>query len=136
MDFNEWLTSGLTSPILRLQACTLRAKRPLTIGHTISCILTLLELAFDTKSLRDLCENEEKARRELGPEVAEKLKHRLADLRAAESVKDLVVGQPREVKSADPGCFLVDLANGCRLTFCANHLKVPKLTSECVDWRR
>jgi len=99
-------------------------------------MLTALELAFETKSLRDLCEKEEKARRELGPDVAHKLKHRVADLRAAESVKDLVAGRPRETESANPGCFVIDLANGSLLAFCANHRKVPLLTSGGVDWAR
>lgn len=93
-----------------------------------------MELAFDTKSLRDLCEKEDKARHELGPDVARKLKHRLADLRAAESVKDLVAGRPRETESANPGCFVVDLADGFRLAFCANHNNVPLLPTGKVDW--
>ena len=102
----------------------------------VSYILRALELAFETKTLRDLCEKEEKARRELGPEVAEKLKHRLADLRAAESVQDLVIGRPRETQCANPGCFVIDLADGCSLAFCANHRKVPLLTSGGVDWAK
>jgi hypothetical protein len=95
-----------------------------------------LELAFDSKSLRDLCEKEAKARRELGPEVAQKLKHRLADMRAAESPKDLIVGRPRETESANPGCFVIDLAAGLLLSFCANHKRVPLLTSGGVDWSK
>jgi proteic killer suppression protein len=101
-----------------------------------SYILTVLELAFDTKSLRDLCEKEEKARRELAPDVAQKLKHRLADLRAADSVEDLVAGRPRETESANPGYFVIDLTDGSRLAFCANHRNVPLLTSGGVDWSR
>jgi hypothetical protein len=52
-----------------------------------------LELAFETKLLREICESEQKARQELGIKVAEALKRRLADLRAATSVEDLPVAQ-------------------------------------------
>ena len=44
-----------------------------------------LELAFESKELRDVCENEAEAKRQLGDSVAEMLKHRLADLNAATS---------------------------------------------------
>ena len=54
-----------------------------------------MEIAFNTKSLRAICESEAKAKRELGPSVAGILKHRLADLQAAKSANDLVAGQPR-----------------------------------------
>jgi hypothetical protein len=59
-----------------------------------------LELAFDSKSLRTTCESERQAKLELGDVVAEVLKHRLADLLAAKSVKDLVAGQPRLLDGA------------------------------------
>ena len=125
------------SPIIRLRASKrLETQVDMANAYPLSYILTALELAFDTKSLRDLCEKEEKARRELGPDVAQKLKHRLADLRAAESVKELVAGRPRETESVNPGCFVIDLADGSRLAFCANHRKAPLLTSGGVDWGR
>lgn len=48
-----------------------------------------MQLAFETKRLRDICENEERAADELGTKVAEQLKRRLADLRAAESIEEM-----------------------------------------------
>ncbi len=45
-----------------------------------STIVAALELAFANKALRKLCENEARAKAELGAPVAEKLKRRLADL--------------------------------------------------------
>lgn len=91
-----------------------------------------LELAFNSKSLRTICENETQARLELGPRVAEILKHRLADLRAATSPKDLVAGRPRE--GSDLQSMVIDLWDGYQLVFCANHPK--KLVAEAgkLDW--
>jgi proteic killer suppression protein len=76
-----------------------------------------LELAFDSKSLRTTCENESQAKLELGATVAEILKHRLADLRAARSVKDLVAGRSRAVGSAGSQHMAVDLCNGYSIVF-------------------
>lgn len=93
-----------------------------------------MELAFDSKSLRTICESEAQARLELGAEVAEVLKHRLADLRAATSTKDLVAGRPRI--SADRQHMVVDLCDGHRIIFKPNHTKLPKMDSGDIDWAR
>ena len=85
-----------------------------------SSIIMVLQLAFAKKSLRDLCESEAKAQRDLGVRMAEKLKRRLADLRAATCVKDLVAGRPREL-DARHRRIAVDLSEGSRIVFCANH---------------
>ena len=94
-----------------------------------------LVLAFDSKSLRTICESEAHAKHELGPAVAEVLKHRLADLRAATSVEDLVVGRPRQLDGADDEHMVVDLCDGHRLVFCANQLNKPVTESGKLDWQ-
>src|SRR5258708_22364381 len=74
-----------------------------------------VEIAFANKSLRQLCESERRARRSLGPRVAEKLKRRLADLRAANCVKDLVAGRPSELRGDHAGQGALDLGNKLHL---------------------
>lgn len=95
-----------------------------------------MELAFDDKSLRTLCESEAHARRELGSEVAEVLKRRLADLRAATSVKDLVAGQPRQLHHADHQYMAVDLCDGYCIVYGANHSSNPITETGDLDWTR
>ncbi len=95
-----------------------------------------MELAFDTKSLRTTCESEAHARRELGAKVAEILKHRLADLRAATSAKDLVAGRPRELAGADHQHMAVDLCDSHRIVFSANHPNNPTTETGDLDWAR
>src|SRR5690242_7486082 len=68
-----------------------------------------VEIAFAKKSLRRLCESERAARRSLGATVAERLKRRLADLRAANCVKDLVAGRPKELQNAQAEQIAVEL---------------------------
>lgn len=91
-----------------------------------------LELAFDTKLIRRICESEHHAMLELGQSVAEVLKRRLADMRAATSPKDLVAGQPRI--GADRRQMIVDLCDGHRIVLEANHPNDPKMDSDDVDW--
>lgn len=95
-----------------------------------------LELAFDTKSLRNICENQAQAKHALGSQVAEFLKHRLADLRAAASPRDLVAGHPRELTGADRQNMAVDLREGYRIVFTANHNKNPMTDTGHLDWSR
>lgn len=95
-----------------------------------------LEIAFATKKLRHLCESEEAARSSLGSGVAEKLKARLADLRAASCVKDLVAGRPRHLAGRRPTSLGINLSDGWRFVICANHNDVPQLKSGAVDWAR
>ena len=95
-----------------------------------------VEIAFANKSLRQLCESERRARRSLGPRVAEKLKRRLADLRAANCVKDLVAGRPSELKGDHAGQVALDLGNKFHLVFCTNHSVVPLVNGGHVDWSR
>ena len=95
-----------------------------------------MELAFNTKSLRQICESEDKAKNDLGPEVAEKLKARLEDLHATASVKDLVVGRPRQLGDVHDQRMVVDLTEGYGIVFSANHVANPTLDSGDVDWSR
>jgi len=96
-----------------------------------------VELAFDSKSLRTICESEPHAKRELGQNVAETLKHRLADMHAATSPKDLVAGRPRELPSSGTQRRMaLDLSDGLCIVFCANHPKAPMTAEGDLDWFR
>lgn len=94
----------------------------------------MLKLAFHTKSIRQLCESQRYADRQLGLELARILRSRLADLRAAACVSDIVVGCPREVERVPHRHFAVDLTDGVRLVLCANHMVIPVLGDGSVDW--
>jgi len=93
-----------------------------------------LELAFESKALRTICESEDHAKRELGPEVAEVLKHRLADLRAGTSIYDLVAGRPRLLDNGDHQRMVVDLCNGYRVVLEANHPNNPVTEADRLAW--
>ena len=88
-----------------------------------------LELAFETKFLRDLCEDHSLAEAKLGVAVARSLRRRLADLRAAKSVFDLPFG----VSTSKAHCTIA-LAGATQLKLAPNHLKNPRLPSGEMDW--
>lgn len=96
----------------------------------------ILELAFESRSLRTLCESEAHAKRELGEAVAEILKRRLADLRAATSVNDLLAGRPRVLDGTERHHMAVDLPDGYRIVFSANHSNNPVTDAGGPDWAR
>ena len=91
-----------------------------------------LELAFETKELRNICENEAEAKRQFGNAVAEVLKHRLADLDAATSPRDLIAGNPRIGPSND--VMTVDLSEDYHLVFTPNHPHNPTKAAGDIDW--
>jgi len=101
---------------------------------TTSTIFKWLELTFDSRLLRRRCENKAKARTDFGDKVAEKLWARLADMRAAESPKELPAGRPTVITYANRECMTVLLSHGFRILFCANHNTVPLLKNGSVDW--
>ena len=94
-----------------------------------------MELAFKTLRLRTICESESEAARELGAEVARVLTHRLADLRAARSPREILAGDPRELEENSKH-MVVDLAGNYRIVFRANHPKMRSDNSGVVDWSR
>ena len=95
-----------------------------------------MQLAFESKSLRNICESEDQSKLTLGAEVAEILKHRLADLRAAQSPLDLVAGRPRVLDGVNPQRMIVELCNGWRIVFSANHPHNPITEAGNLDWVR
>ena len=95
-----------------------------------------MELAFSSPSLRTICEDEARAENELGSEVAEVLKRRLADMRAATSLIDIVVGQPRELDGADRKLMAIDLCENYRIVFCPNHPKSLMIGISESEWSK
>lgn len=95
-----------------------------------------MQLAFESKQLRTICEDEVQAKVELGDTVANTLKRRLADLWAATSVKDLVAGKPRLLPEPEANNMAVDLSEGWRLIFTANHVSNPTTQENNLDWSR
>lgn len=100
-----------------------------------SCIVATLNLAFASKALRSLCEDKSIAERKLGTESAGRLTRRLADLRAAESLADILAGDL--VQYLWPATSELSFGlNGFRLVLRVNHQIVPVDDIGDIDWKR
>ena len=99
------------------------------VALRISFRVRPLELAFETKSLRNLCEDHSVAEAKLGVTVAENLRQRIADLWAARTVFDLPLGV-----SVTSNACTINLAGASRLRFLPNHPRNPVLESDETDW--
>jgi len=92
-----------------------------------------LDISFETKQLREICEIEAEGDRHLGPVVAKSLRKRLADCEALPTVSELIVGGPRELGD---GTMSLNLENGCVMVFTANHQDIPTTRNGQVDWTK
>jgi hypothetical protein len=101
------------------------------LGRTLE--LQTMIVAFETKQLRTICEDPDLAETRLGPEVAHLLRGRVADIRAATRMSDLLVGNPRH-NGASLELLLVDLGNEARMVWKANHVSPRTLPDGMTDW--
>ncbi len=91
-------------------------------------------ISFLTRDLRTVCEDERVSADQLGNEIGQQLVNRLADLRAASSINDIVVGLSTLI-DAD-GARRITLPPNGTLKFRANHPNNPIDVSGNVDWKR
>jgi len=95
----------------------------------------MLIIAFATLPIRALCEDAAQADRELGGAVAQILRHRLADLRAAACPLDVPMGNPR-LTGEKRERMTIDLRDGFQLLLIPNHVKTPRDGNDQVDWKK
>jgi hypothetical protein len=94
-----------------------------------------LRLAFISAELRILCEDENKAIAKFGRATAIDLQTRLADIIAANTVEDLIAGNPQIINTGEGTQFALDLAGTHRLIFTADHTKnTPRTSGKRIDW--
>lgn len=95
-----------------------------------------MDISFENKSLRQLCENKNKAKTELGEELALKLKTLLADLEVWGNVSDFLAFGFYKFKVKENNHILVTLAEEVSFTFCAINLNIPFLKDNTIDWSK
>ena len=79
-----------------------------------------MDISFKNNKLRKQCTEDKRAKRDLGQNMAKKLKQRLDDLKAAptlETMKPPMPGRCHELKGDRKGQFSVDLVAQWRLLF-------------------
>jgi proteic killer suppression protein len=94
-----------------------------------------VDIFFASKKLAKLCSDSREAVKVLGADSARKLRARLADLQAADTVSELVAGRPHPLTGKRAGQFALDLAGGQRLVFQPKRAEAAKAAA-AVDWKR
>lgn len=95
-----------------------------------------MEFAFDNRELRAVCENRRKAEAKFGAYIAQLLFDRLADLRAADSISDLIVGNPQAFDDLEGLSILrIELANNYVVILHPNHVELPKDKKGLLNWK-
>lgn len=95
-----------------------------------------MDLCFATKRIKSVCERSGKAYSVLGIAAAEALHRRIADLMAAKTIYDILLGNPRLVQNASGGKMAIDISEEYILIISANHTTNPLTSDKRVDWTR
>ena len=95
-----------------------------------------MELTFETKALRELCEKQQRAIDNLGDDIAEQLRNRLSDIQSAASLRDLPMVQPIACAETENALFTLPLSRDCLLVFRSNHHDRSDMPDGSLDWSR
>lgn len=90
-----------------------------------------LEISFANRQLRDICENEAKAKKTYGDLCSKNLFSRLSDLKAAETIYDVIAGNPSVI---NPTEISISLDENLKLIITANHTSNPLDNNAEIDW--
>lgn len=96
-----------------------------------------MEVAFSTKKLAKLCSSAKEIKAKWGLQMAEKLRQRLFELAAADTLDDVPrVPPPRchELTADLKGKLAVDLVHPYRLVFAPDHDPRPEMADGGLDW--
>lgn len=95
-----------------------------------------MEISFHTQELLNLCVDVSLADETFGTGAAEALRNRLSDIRAADSVLELLAGRPAPVLHKEQHCYRLEIAVGVWLIMVPNHNKPRLDASGLPDWGR
>lgn len=100
----------------------------------------LLDIEYKNKALCRLCTNASVAAKKYGQEMAEKIQIRIDQIRAAESIEQMLqyrVGRCHQLRHNRSGQYAVDLVHPMRLVFECNETEIQiACIIEITDYHR
>lgn len=93
-----------------------------------------MDIEFSSPDLQKICEQQRLMTKKFGRDCSRKLKTRLADLCAADTVADLTAGRPHVLKGDRAGQFALDLHGGIRLVFEPADSPTPTRADGSTAW--
>ena len=94
-----------------------------------------MEIEFADKKLQKMCEDEKFANKKIGSVCLKKLKTRISDILAAESVSELNAGEPHPLSRKREGQYAITICGGLRLIFVPANNPTPLNESNNIDWQ-
>jgi len=95
-----------------------------------------MQITYASKAIQRLCEEDKHQRKQLGEKRAKRLKNRLNELRAVETVSQLQLGRPHALTEDRAGQYSVDLDGPMRLLFEPTDQPPPTLEAGGIDWKQ
>jgi proteic killer suppression protein len=98
-----------------------------------------MEVRFEKRSMQKACSSEKETRRRWGAALAQKLRQRLAELQAADTLDDIARLPParcHELKGDRAGQLSVDLVHPQRLIFEPDDDPIPRKDDGGLDWTK
>lgn len=96
-----------------------------------------MEVSFTSRGMQRACSSEKEARKKWGDRMARRLRQRLMELKAADTLADisrLPPARSHELAGVRNGQFSVDLVHPYRLIFVPDHDPVPQKPDSGLDW--
>jgi len=91
-----------------------------------------MDIAFQTRALRDLCEDELRLSARFGSDAATQIIARMADLRATEAIQELV--KAGLCVPLEDGRLASSIDAGWRIVLAPNHLQRRRASSPPLPW--
>ena len=93
-----------------------------------------MELSFNSRRIREICENTDLAQEFYGQQLADNLRKRLADIDAVLFISDLPV--ENLITAHKNETVKISLTPNANLIFCANHVNNPRFKNGKIDWEK
>jgi len=93
-----------------------------------------MEIEFANNHLQKMCEDDKYANKKIGNVCLKKLKARISDVLAAESVSELIAGSPHPLIGDREGHYSITICRGNRLIFVPANNPTPLTESNKIDW--
>lgn len=97
-----------------------------------------MNIEFKTNKLAKLCSSEQAIKAEWGVAMAQKIKTRIHDLEAANTLEEVrcLPGRCHELTGNRSGQLAMDLVQPHRLVFVPNHDPPPRKPDKGLDWKK
>lgn len=93
-----------------------------------------MEIAFQTEEIRDICEHASVAEDILGSELANSLRARLADIRAATTMQDLMLFQSESPTQGRTPKMAIQVSKTCEIFLVSNHRSHNGKAADEIDF--